>query len=276
MLCAPAAAMLATMSQHAEMPSLTWSDLGVDRLLPTGTVTLLLADVEGSTRLWETLPEQMTAALARLNKTVDDAVAAHAGFRPLEQGEGDSFVAAFARPSDAIACALDLQLAPLAPIQIRIGIHTGEIQLRDESNYAGPTINRTARIRDLAHGGQTVLSGVTESLVVDRLPDGVWLSELGSYPLRGVPRPERVSQLCHPDLRLEFPPLRVRQFVASHNLPTQLTSFVGRQAELKELGRLVTGNRLVTLSGAGGAGKLGPEVTQPLQPRLRQIGRAHV
>lgn len=89
--------MLATMSQHAEMPSLNWNELGVSELLPTGTVTLLLADVEGSTRLWETRAEEMTAALARLNKTVNDAVDAHDGVRPLEQGEGDSFVAAFAR-----------------------------------------------------------------------------------------------------------------------------------------------------------------------------------
>jgi class 3 adenylate cyclase len=165
------AVMLATMSQHAEIPALTWSDLGVSELLPTGTVTLLLADVEGSTRMWETQPEQMTAALALLNRTVNDTVAAHDGVRPLEQGEGDSFVAAFARASDAVACALALQRAPLAPIRLRIGVHTGEIQLRDDANYAGPTINRTARLRDLAHGGQTVLSGVTESLVVDRLPE---------------------------------------------------------------------------------------------------------
>ncbi len=218
--------MLATMSQHAEMPQLTWS---LSELLPTGTVTLLLADVEGSTRLWETQPDEMTTALALLNRTVNEAIAAHEGVRPLEQGEGDSFVAAFARASDAVACALALQRAPLAPIQIRIGVHTGEIQLRDEANYAGPTINRTARLRDLAHGGQTVLSGVTESLVADRMPEGVWLTDLGSYPLRGVPRPERVVQLCHPDLRNEFPPLRVRTVVASHNLPAQLTSFVGRQ-----------------------------------------------
>ena len=114
----------------------------MEELLPTGTVTLLLADVEGSTRLWETQPEQMTAALALLNRTVNEAVAAHDGVRPLEQGEGDSFVAAFARASDAAACALALQRAPLAPIRIRIGVHTGEIQLRDEANYAGPTINR--------------------------------------------------------------------------------------------------------------------------------------
>ncbi|ORA08988.1 LuxR family transcriptional regulator [Mycobacterium asiaticum DSM 44297] len=244
--------MLVTMSQHVEMPPLTWS---LTELLPTGTVTLLLADVEGSTRLWETQPEQMNAALALLNRTVDETVGVYNGVRPVEQGEGDSFVAAFARASDALGCALALQRAELSPIRIRIGLHTGEIQLRDEGNYAGPTINRAARIRDLAHGGQTVLSGVTESLVMDRLPEGVWLTELGSYPLRGVPRPERVLQLCHPDLRNEFPPLRVRSAAASHNLPAQLTSFVGRQAALAELRQVIDGNRLVTLNGAGGAGK---------------------
>jgi class 3 adenylate cyclase len=105
------------MSQQAEIPSLTWGELGVSELLPTGTVTLLLADVEGSTRLWETQPEQMTAALSLLNRTVDDTVAAHDGVRPVEQGEGDSFVAAFARASDAVACALALQRAQLAPIR---------------------------------------------------------------------------------------------------------------------------------------------------------------
>src|ERR1700742_1797987 len=125
MYCATLPAMLATMSQHTEMPSLTWSELGVSELLPTGTVTLLLSDVEGSTQLWESQPEQMTAALALLNRTVNEAIAAHDGVRPLEQGEGDSFVAAFARASDAVACAVALQRAPLAPIKIRIGIHTG-------------------------------------------------------------------------------------------------------------------------------------------------------
>ncbi|WP_371934588.1 LuxR C-terminal-related transcriptional regulator [Mycobacterium sp. TY815] len=247
--------MLATMSQHAEMPSLTWGEWGVSELLPTGTVTLLLADVEGSTRLWESQPEQMTAAVAQLSRAVDETVAAFGGVRPVEQGEGDSFVAAFARASDAVGCALALQRAPLAPIRMRIGLHTGEIQLRDEGNYAGPTINRAARIRDLAHGGQTVMSGVTEALVVDRLPEGAWLTELGSYPLRGVPRPERVVQVCHQDLRNEFPPLRVRSVVAAHNLPAQLTSFIGRQAEMAAVRHLVVGNRLVTLTGAGGAGK---------------------
>ncbi len=151
--------------------------------LPTGTVTLLLADVEGSTRLWETQPDEMTAALARLNTAVSDLVSIHGGVRPVEQGEGDSFVVAFARASDAVACALELQRAPLAPIRLRIGVHTGQIQLRDEGNYAGPTINRTARLRDLGHGGQTLLSGATEPLVVDWLPADAWLTELGTHPL---------------------------------------------------------------------------------------------
>jgi class 3 adenylate cyclase len=177
--------MLASMSQidpRADAPLVDWSDLGVSGLLPTGTVTLLLADVEGSTRLWESQPEEMTAAIARLNRVVSDVIAVHHGVRPVEQGEGDSFVAAFARASDAVAAALEVQLAPLAPIRLRIGVHTGEVQLRDEGNYAGPSINRTARLRDLAHGGQTVLSGVTEALVLDALPQDVWLTDLGTHP----------------------------------------------------------------------------------------------
>ena len=178
--------------------------------LPTGTVTLLLADVEGSTRLWQTQPEEMTAAIARLDRTVCEVISAHHGVRPVEQGEGDSFVVAFARASNAVACALELQRAPLAPIRLRIGVHTGEVQLRDEGNYIGTTVNRTARLRDLGHGGQTVLSGTTEDLVLDRLPADAWLTDLGSHQLRDLPRLERVVQLCHPDLCNDFPPLRAR------------------------------------------------------------------
>jgi len=152
MLWARSRRVLASMSPTRKTP-LNWSELGVSGFLPTGTVTLLLADVEGSTRLWQTQPEEMTAAVSRLDRTVSDVIAAQGGVRPVEQGEGDSFVAAFARAADAVACALELQRAPLAPIRLRIGVHTGEVQLRDEGNYIGPTINRTARLRDLAHGG---------------------------------------------------------------------------------------------------------------------------
>ncbi|HZC12151.1 MAG TPA: NB-ARC domain-containing protein, partial [Mycobacterium sp.] len=229
---------------------LNWSDV-----LPTGTVTLLLADVEGSTRLWETQPDEMTAAVARLDRTLGDLLAVHGGVRPVEQGEGDSFVVAFARATEAATCALELQRAPLAPIRLRIGLHTGEVQLRDEGNYIGPTINRTARLRDLAHGGQTVLSGTTEDLVVDTLPPDAWLTDLGSHELRGVARPERVAQLCHPDIRNDFPPLRASNPVATEHLPVQLTSFVGRGAEIDDVRQILAADRLVTLTGAGGVGK---------------------
>jgi predicted ATPase/class 3 adenylate cyclase/DNA-binding CsgD family transcriptional regulator len=232
-----------------------WSDLDVTELLPTGTVTLMLADVEGSTQLWESQPAAMTDAIALLNRTVEKLIVEHGGVRPVEQGEGDSFVAAFSRASDAVACTLDLQRAPLAPIKLRIGLHTGEVQLRDEGNYAGHTINKTARLRDLAHGGQTVLSSATEEMVEDRLPDDAWLADLGSHKLRDLPRAIRVVQLCHPELRNDFPPLRTTAAVVSHRLPAQLTSFVGRSLQMDELRPVIVGNRLVTLTGAGGAGK---------------------
>ena len=239
---------------RVDAPPVNWSDLDVSLLLPTGTVTLLLADVEGSTRLWQDQPDEMTAAVARLDRIVADIIAAHRGVRPVEQGEGDSFVVAFARASDAVACALEFQRAPLAPICLRIGVHTGEVQLRDETNYVGPTVNRTARLRDLAHGGQTVLSATTRDLVVDHLPAEVWLTDLGAHLLRDMPRPETVVQLCHPDVRNEFPPLRTVDDVAL-KLPAQLTSFVGRATEMTDVRQLLADNRLVTLTGAGGAGK---------------------
>jgi class 3 adenylate cyclase len=176
--------------------------------LPTGTVTLLMADVEGSTRLWEARPEEMASALVTMDRALAELVPANNGVRPVEQGEGDSFVVAFTRPSDAVSCALAVQQAGVAPIRLRIGVHTGEILLRDQGNYMGPTINRAARLRDLAHGGQTVLSGMTTDLVGNLLPDQAWLVDFGRHVLRDLPRPERVAQLCHPDLHNEFPPLR--------------------------------------------------------------------
>ena len=150
-------------------------------------------------------------------------------------------------------------------------MHTGEVQLRDEGNYIGPTINRTARLRDLAHGGQTVLSGATEELVAERLPADAWLTDLGTHPLRDLPRPERVVQLCHPDLVNEFPPLRVSTAVVAHHLPVQLTSFVGRGAQMTDVEKLLADNRLVTLTGAGGAGKtrLAVEIAARIAPEFR-------
>jgi predicted ATPase/class 3 adenylate cyclase/DNA-binding CsgD family transcriptional regulator len=246
--------MLANMSEIDPCAS-DWSDAGMNEPLPTGTVTLLLADVQSSTQLWHSRPEEMTAAIANLDRTLADLVNTHHGVRPVEQGEGDSFVIAFGRASDAVTCALALQRAPLAPLRLRIGVHTGEVQLRDENNYIGLAINRTARLRELAHGGQTVLSGTTSDLVADALPDDVWLTELGTHHLRDLPRPERVIQLCHSDVCNEFPPLRLREAIIAQHLPVQLTSFVGRDTEILEVRDILVANRLVTLTGAGGVGK---------------------
>ena len=184
----------------------------MSELVPTGTVTLLLADVEGSTRLWETQPEEMTAAVCAI----------WIGLSPTWSPPTTGCV----RSSRARATASSSR-SPVPPTRWRVrwrcsghrwrrsgcasALHTGEVQLRDEGNYIGPTINRTARLRDLAHGGQTVLSGTTSDLVVDRLPADAWLTDLGTHPLRDLPRPERVVQLCHPDLRNEFPPLRTSE-----------------------------------------------------------------
>src|SRR6201987_3311210 len=174
--------------------ALNGSDLGVSEL-PTGTVTLLLADVEGSTRLWQAQPEEMTAAVARLDRTVCGGLSVHDGVRPVEQGEGDSFVVAFARASDAVACAVELQRAPLAPIRLRVGVHTGDVQLGDAGDYIGATPERATRRRGLAHGGQILVSGIPRDLVIDQLPVDAWLAELGTHQLGDFPRPERVAQL---------------------------------------------------------------------------------
>lgn len=224
-------------------------------ILPTGTVSLVLGDIEGSTRLWETDPKAMGVELAGLNRLITEAVAAHHGVRPVEQGEGDSFVAAFSRCSDAVACALHLARATTrGRVHLRIGIHSGEVQLRDEGNYMGPPINRAARIRDAGNGGQILLSRTAADLVADDLPDGATLVDLGEHRLRDLERSERIWLLAHRDLPSEPRPLRTLAS-ARTNLPAQLTSFIGRQGELAELRQLLETARAVSLIGAGGCGK---------------------
>jgi predicted ATPase/class 3 adenylate cyclase/DNA-binding CsgD family transcriptional regulator len=224
-------------------------------------VTFLLSDVEGSTRLWEGDTKTMNAAIARHHELLDVTIALHGGVRPVGQGEGDSAVGVFARPSDALAAALDAQRAfaeePWAEgqaLRVRLALHTGEAQLRCDDRYVGRAVLRCAQLRAIAHGGQIVLSSVTRDLVADRLPDDVTLRDLGSHRLTDLGQPERVWQVCHPHLMNDFPPLRSLDAVVN-NLPIQLTSFVGREVELAELGRAFEAARLVTLTGAGGCGK---------------------
>src|SRR5207248_4366063 len=167
--------------------------------LPVGTVTFLLTDVEGSTTAWEADRGAMAAAIVRHYEILDGAVRARGGVRPVEQGEGDSVVAVFPLASGAVRAAVDIQLALAAEpwpdgtsLAVRTALHTGEAQLRDASNYMGPAVIRTARLRAVGHGGQILCSGATADLAGDDLPDGVTLVDLGAHRLKDLGRPEQV------------------------------------------------------------------------------------
>lgn len=229
--------------------------------LPTGTVAFLLTDVEGSTLRWEAEPDQMAAAMDRHNALLDEVVSAHGGVCPPAQGEGDSIVAAFPRASDAVLAAVAAQrlLADQAwptspPLLVRMAVHAGEARFVDDGNYAGHAIIRTARLRAIAQGGQVLVSASAHDLTVDQLGDAVGFRDLGEHRLRDLARPERVWQLVGDGLIDEFEPLQSLD-AHPHNLPVQLSTFVGRSEEIATVARLVGTERLVTVTGAGGAGK---------------------
>lgn len=228
--------------------------------LPTGTVTYVLSGIEGSARLWEERPSAMAEAVARHDRVIAEAVGAHGGALLKTRGEGDGAFAVFAGAGDAVACALRIQRGLSSEqwpedlsLRVRMALHTGEAEA-DGGDHFGPAVNRCAKLRAAAHGGQTVLSEATTSLVRDQLPDGATLRDLGPHRLKDLARPERVFQLCHPDLAAEFPALLSLDSFPN-NLPGQLTTFVGREKEIDEAKLLLSGTRLLTLTGAGGAGK---------------------
>jgi class 3 adenylate cyclase len=174
-------------------------------MLPAGTVTFLLSDIEGSTRLWEGDEDLAAAAVRRHYELVDAAIALHGGARPQEQGEGDSVVGVFELASGAALAALDIQRAFAAepwpggrPVRVRIALHSGEASLRDERNYFGHTIIRCARVRAAGHGGQILVTASTRDLLAGHEPDGARLRDLGSHRLKDLGRPERLWQLSHP------------------------------------------------------------------------------
>jgi predicted ATPase/class 3 adenylate cyclase len=230
--------------------------------LPTGTVTFLFTDIEGSTRLWEEQPDAMRLALARHNTLVADAIARTGGevFKTI----GDAFCAAFARAEDAVCAAASaqyaLQIEPWpdgAPIRVRMAVHVGAADLdREAGDYVGPALNRTARLLAIGHGGQILLSDVAHDLCQDSLPPGCTLMPLGEHRLKDLGRSESVFQLCHSDLVADFPPLRSLDHPElPNNLPQQVSSFIGREKELEEVKALLEKSRLVTLTGSGGCGK---------------------
>jgi predicted ATPase/class 3 adenylate cyclase len=228
--------------------------------IPSGTVTLLFTDIEGSTRLWEAEPERMALALRRHDDLVRAAIENADGY--VFKTVGDAFYAAFWTADTAVAAALATQRAigsedwpTRRPIRVRMGLHTGACEERD-GDYFGPVVNRVARLEAVAHGGQVLLSATTAELVAQSLSDETELRDLGFHRLKDLGRPEHLFQLAAPFLEADFPPLAsLDNPELPNNLPSVVNAFVGRQCELSEVRSLVGSARLVTLTGAGGSGK---------------------
>jgi predicted ATPase/class 3 adenylate cyclase len=227
--------------------------------LPTGTVSFLFTDIEGSTRLAREHPDAMPALLARHDELLKQAIEAYNGF--VFQVAGDSFCAAFQQAEEALHAALQAQRslhredwAP-ASLRVRMGIHTGKADLQENGNYSGYlTLSHVQRLMSAASGGQVLLSFATQELVRRVLPEGVSLRDMGVQRLKDLTEPEPIYQLVVADLPSEFPPLKTLNLY-EHNLPAQMTSFIGREREMAEILQALRTNRLVTLTGSGGAGK---------------------
>lgn len=228
--------------------------------VPSGTITLLFTDIEGSTRAWEEHPESMRAALRRHDDLIRDAMVAGDGY--VFKTVGDEFCVAFSDAGAAVASAVATQRRLSAehwsterPFLVRMALHSGWCEERD-GDYFGPTVNRVARLLSLAHGGQVLVSAATAALSADALPVGISLRDLGEHLLKDIGRRERVAQVVADGLRADFPPLAdVDRAEALHNLPAQLTRFVGRDAELADVEAALREARVVTLVGPGGVGK---------------------
>ena len=238
--------------------------------LPSGTVTFLFTDLEGSTRLWEEHPEAMQPALARHDEILRDAVVGHGGH--VVKTTGDGIHAVFATARDAVDAAVAMQVGladesfgGTGPLRVRMGGHTCEAEYRD-GDYYGTEVNRAARLMSVAHGGQVVVSSVTGGLLRGH---EVELVDLGEHRLRDLTSSERVFQVSAPGLVVEFPPLRSLDALPG-NLPRQVTTFVGRETEITSIAKLVRASSLVTLTGVGGVGKtrLSLEVAAEVVPEF--------
>jgi predicted ATPase/class 3 adenylate cyclase len=227
--------------------------------LGDATLTFLFSDIEGSTRLEQAIGTRRYGQLRERHRALLRAAFAAGGGE--EQGtEGDSFFVVFRSARAAIGAALAAQRSLAAepwpadaPIRVRMGVHSGEARTHGGS-LVGIDINRAARIAAAAHGGQVLVSDVTRSLVRDEALEGIGFRDLGSHRLKDLDAPERLHQLVADGLRSEFPPARTID-ARPNNLPTQLTSFVGRMADRAAVGNLIAVHRLVTLTGPGGTGK---------------------
>lgn len=227
--------------------------------LPTGTVTFLFTDVEGSSAQWDAASSEMQSRLALHNSVLDDSIASHAGH--VVKTMGDGYMAVFERPEAAIRAAVGAQrgLTDLDwsgdPLKVRMGIHTGQVDLID-GDYLGPDVNRAARIEAAGHGGQILMSAATKELAAASLGSDIRFDDLGRHELRGLSRPEQIYQVIADGLEIAFPPLRTAEAGLVRNVPLYHTNFIGREGDLEEITALLAGTtRLLTLVGQGGAGK---------------------
>src|SRR5438034_899473 len=228
--------------------------------LASQTLAFLFTDIEGSTRIWEQYHQPMKDALERHDAILREAVESSNG--QVVKSTGDGLMAVFGSAADGVSACLKAQhglaCAPwgeTGTLRVRMGLHAGEAARRN-GDYYGPTLNRTARIMSAGHGGQVLLSAAAAALVMDQLPEGSTLRDLGEHRLKDLGRPERVFQLAHPDLPASFPPLMTLSRRTSE-FPGEPSAFVGRAAELKKIRERLEDEsvRLLTLTGPGGIGK---------------------
>ncbi len=238
------------------------------RNLPTGTVTLLFTDIEGSTPLWEQVPTEMQLAVAQHHAILRKVIEDNNG--QVFQILGDAFQAAFRLAGEALNAAIQTQRQLLSaewgttgPLKVRIGLHTGPLELSAIPDQAGNreyavchTLNRAARVMSAGYGGQILISQETKTLIERELPEDISLRDLGEHKLKGMQKLEHLYQAVASELPNDFPPL-VTEIIHPHNLPVEVTSFIGREKEIGELKQLLCepGNRLVTVTGFGGVGK---------------------
>jgi len=228
-------------------------------MLPSGIVTFLFTDIEGSTKLAQQFPDEISALLARHNEILNQVIKANHGF--VFQTAGDSYCVSFHQAKEALNAAVEAQRLlnkegwTPAPVKVRMGIHTGRAEIRENGEYQGYlTLSHVQRLMSAAHGGQMLVSFATQELIRDNMEEGVTFRDLGERRLKDMIKSEHIYQLVIDSLPSDFPPIKTLD-VFHHNLPAQMTSFIGRETELKEVRQALSQFRLVTLTGSGGVGK---------------------
>ena len=226
---------------------------------PSGTVTFLFTDIEGSTKLAREHPQTWEALRTRHHAILQAAMDVYNGY--VFQIIGDAFCVAFHNAGDALRAAVKSQNDLLTekwgetPIKVRMGIHTGKAEIQEGGQYVGYlTMSRVQRVMSVAYGGQILISSTSGELVRGELPEGISLLDMKEHRLKGLLNPEHLWQAVSPDLPRDFPPLQSLNEIPN-NLPIQLTSFIGREKEIAELIRELNDHHIVTLTGSGGTGK---------------------